>query len=536
MQPSRDEVHITPAEWRWVILFSGILLLVAFVPFLWVAVSGVTNSQWQFMGILNNYLDGATYLAKMMQGVDGSWLIHFQHTSENHNAILYSTIYAALGHVARIINISPIALYHVARVIASLMMYMALYYLGATIWPHKLRSRRIFFLLVSVGSGLGWFFAPLMGDPTFPDLSIPEIFPFFSSLVNIHFPLTIACIALIISVLVGTFQPGLKNDPDFKNGGLLIGVLSFALSLLYPQSLVPLIIAVGLYVVIHWFRIKHFTMRELRWWLVLALPSLPLAAYYMALVTYNPAAAMWASQNSTPAPSPIIMILGIGVPLLIALPGIYRALRQFEQDGDQFVLIWLIAIIIVVYLPTSIQRRFAVGLMIPIAYFATRALENFWFHRISRAWRYRLLVAVVPIMTISYIFPLLSNIPINDENVPIGPFLPKDYAITFQWLKQNTVTTDVVLASDVVSTWIPGWSGSRVVYGHPYETLNADYKEQQVVDWYTGENEADCKALLTEYDVRYVVFGPEEEKLGHTNCLDSLTPVFSYGAVTIYAP
>src|SRR5215510_3265338 len=125
MQPSRDEVHITPAEWRWVILFSGILILVAFAPFLWVAVSGVTSSQWQFMGILNNYQDGATYLAKMVQGIEGNWLVHFQHTPENHNAILYSTIYTALGHVAGLINLSPIPLYHVARVVASLVMYMA---------------------------------------------------------------------------------------------------------------------------------------------------------------------------------------------------------------------------------------------------------------------------------------------------------------------------------------------------------------------------------------------------------------------------
>jgi hypothetical protein len=536
MQSSRDEVHITPAEWRWVILLSGILILVAFAPFLWVAASGVTRSQWQFMGILNNYQDGATYLSRMLQGIEGNWLIHFQDTPETHNPILFSILYTALGHLSQLINLSPIALFHVARVIASLVMYIALYHLGARIWPHKLRSRRMFFVIVAIGSGLGWFFGPLTGEVTYPDLAIPEIFPFYSSLVNVHFPLAIACIALMCSGLIGAFRPGMEDNPSVQNGGLAIGLLSVALSLLYPQSLVPLIAAVAVYVVVHSLRQKKIAVREVRWWLVLSLPALPMAAYYAALITYNPVAAEWTRQNVTLTPSPLIMILGLGIPLLIALPGIYQAVRRFEQDGDQLMLIWLVMIIVAVYLPTTIQRRFAIGLMIPIAYFATRALDGFWFQIINRAWRYRLLVAVIPLMTISYIFPLLSNIPLSEQAVPIGPFLPQDYAAAFAWLKQTAQTSDVILASDVVSAWIPAWVGSRVVYGHPYETVDAVHKKQQVVDWYAGTDASDCGALLSEYAVQYIISGPEEAKLGHTSCLDSLKSLFTYGSVTVYAP
>lgn len=536
MQPTRDEVHITPAEWRWVILFSGFLIVVAFLPFLWVAFTGVSGTQWQFMGILNNYLDGATYLSKMLQGVEGNWLIYFRHTPEAHNAIFYSVLYSALGHLARLVNISPIALFHVARIAASLVMYMALYYLGATIWPHKLRSRRIFFVLVAIGSGLGWFYAPLTGETLSPDLAIPEIFPFYSSLMNVHFPLTIACLALLSSILIRVFQPGMKITPDVNNGGLAAGLLSFALSILYPQSLVPLGAAVGGYVLVYSIRKKQLGLRELQWLLVIVLPAVPVAAYYAAIVTYNPVAKGWIAQNITLAPSPVTMIFGLGVPLLIALPGIYYALRHFEQDGDQLALMWLLAIIIVMYLPTNIQRRFSVGLMIPIAYFAARALDGFWFPRVSRAWRYRLLVAVIPLMTLSHIFPLLSNIPLSNGAVPVGPFLERDYAVTFQWLKQNTDANDVILAASDVSVWIPGWVGARVVYGHPFETMNAAIKETQIVNWYRGEDAAICRALLNEYQVKYVIFGPQEKKLGTTSCLNDLTPIFLYDSVTVYAP
>jgi hypothetical protein len=77
--------------------------------------------------------------------------------------------------------------------------------------------------------------------------------------------------------------------------------------------------------------------------------------------------------------------------------------------------------------------------------------------------------------------------------------------------------------------------GARVVYGHPFETLNAVVKQQQVLDWYAGQA-ADCSALISEYNVHYVIVGPLEQELGRTDCLENLTQVFQSGSVTVYAP
>jgi hypothetical protein len=207
MQSTRDTVHITPTEWRWVIFLGSALVILAFIPFLWVGFSGANNSQWQFMGVLNNYIDGATYLSKMTQGYEGSWLIHFRHTSEAHSAMFIQVIYPLLGQLSRLVSIPPIAMFHASRVVASLIMYMAIYHLGATIWPRR-RSRRMFFIIASIGSGLGWLFFIFTGSTGgVPDFVIPEMFPFYSSLVNVHFPLTIACLALMTSVLIITFVP-----------------------------------------------------------------------------------------------------------------------------------------------------------------------------------------------------------------------------------------------------------------------------------------------------------------------------------------
>jgi hypothetical protein len=527
MQGSRDSIHITSAEWRWVVIFAVGLTALAFVPFLWVALSGASGTDWQFMGVLNNYRDGATYLSKMAQGMEGSWLINFRHTSETHSPVFIQAIYPALGQLARLVRIPPVALFHAARVVASLIMYLALYHLAASIWT-RLRTRRLFFVLVAFSSGLGWLFSN--GDVTFPDLSIAEMYPFYSSLVNVHFPLSIACLALLTSIFITEFRPGAVGEPGMNNGGLIAGLLSFALSLLFPQALVPFGLAIGLYVLVYWFQKRKITGREMRWIAVVVLPAVPMAAYYVAIVSYNPVVAEWNRQNVTAAPSPINFVLGLGVPLLIALPGIYRALRRFEADGDRLMLLWFAAMIVLAYLPTNIQRRFMAGMMIPLAYFATRALEDFWFRYVNRRSRVRLLVIAIPVMTFTNVLLLVLNL-----NVTVGPFLPHDYAVAFQWLKDRTTSDDVILASEPVSVWVPSWVGTRVVYGHPFETLNAQVKQHQVLDWYDGQT-TDCMTLLTEYHVQYVIVGPEETALGTTSCTSELNPVFQIGSVSVYAP
>lgn len=530
MQPSRDSVYIPPVEWRWALLFGSVLVFASFIPILWVAFSGAAGDQWQFMGMLSNYRDGATYLAKMLQGYEGFWLITFRHSPETHNPVLVQILYPTLGHLARLLNIPPVAMFHVARAIASLIMYMALYHLGATIWPRR-RARRIFFTLVVIGSGLGWFWALVTGQTETPDLAIPEVLPFYSSLVNVHFPLAIACLCLLVSILIVAFRPGMNEDPGVNNGGLVAMFLSFILSLLYPQALVPLGLAVVGYVGIAVFRRRIRLIRELRWFLVILLPALPYAAYLFAIVTYNPAVSEWNRQNVTTAPSIIAFLIGLGVPVLMALPALYRAIREFQQDGDRLVLLWLIAMFVAIYLPTNIQRRFAVGMMIPIAYFATRSLEDFWFQRIGRRWRYRLLVAVIPTLTMSYLLVLLGTM-----RVDTGPFLERDYAGAFEWLDAHSTSDDVILASPQVSIWIPGWVGARVVYAHPYETLNAEVREQQVLEWFNNTDSLSCEKLFQELSVDYVIVGPQEYAIGQAKCADELHEVYTSETVTIYAP
>ncbi|PJF40992.1 MAG: hypothetical protein D6737_02435 [Chloroflexi bacterium] len=561
---SRYRVDVTPGEWRWV-TFTGVgLILFAFIPFFLVALTGASSQEGQFMGVFNNHIDGATYLSKMLQGQNGHWLIRFQHTSEDFSPAMIQLLYAFLGQIAGITNIPTIPLFHVARVIASMFMYMAIYYLGATVWM-RVRTRKIFFLLTALGGGFGWLLALLTENTNFPDLSIPEAFPLYSSFVNVHFPLAIAALALLAGLIIRMFRPGSSTSPKVDNGGSSAVVLSVSLAILYPQAIVPLTLGLGIYLAIYLYnqrfasdeengrqygngqdsdntqkdqKLRLAVLRTAKWLALIVLPASPFAVYYAAVVRYNAAFSEWNSQNITLAPSPVVFVLGFGFPLLLALPGIYRAVRQFEPDGDQFMLLWLAAILIAVYAPTNIQRRFSIGIMLPVAYFATRAIEDFWFQYWSRRWRFRAFAAVLAFSSLSFllvlfvpILPALTGNPQQSE----GVFLERDYTTAFQWLENRAQSTDVVLASPKVSIWLPAWAGTRVVYGHPFETLEADAKKEAVINWYQDESAENCNTLLDNEHVRFVIAGPREDELGVTGCLDSLQLIAQFGRVFLYA-
>jgi len=211
--------HITSSEWRWVITISTILVALAFLPFLWVLIVGLTDSPWQFMGALHDYQNSAVSLAHLFEATQGRWLTHFTHTPEPHSSAFLMPIYALLGQFARITSLSPIVIFHVARVGAGLTMYIALYQLAAMIWM-RVRTRRIFFVVVSLGAGFGWFLTPLTETFTYLDVVVPSAFPFHSSLVNVHFPLAIACLAILGGIIVTVTRPGNKDVPSVQNGGV----------------------------------------------------------------------------------------------------------------------------------------------------------------------------------------------------------------------------------------------------------------------------------------------------------------------------
>jgi hypothetical protein len=514
MQTLRS-ADVSTSEWRWVIIISGLLVALTLVPYAWALARNQTNEDWQFMGMLSNPKDGATYLSKIEEGRRGAWLFDLRYTPEAHDGAGFHTFYLFLGHIAALTGLSNLLVFHLARVATSFFMYISIYQLGATIWV-RLRPRRLFFTLIAVGSGLGWLL--LLFDPNAlaVDISLPEAFPFLASYTNPHFPLSIATLCLLASAYIVVFRRGYADMPRVDNGGLGIMLLAILLALIQPTALVPIGGALAVYILVRYYLTHHWPVHEVRWSAMLWLPTLPFAVYDFAVFRFNHIMSEFNQQNQTPSPAPYLYIFGYGLLLLVAIPGLVRAVRRFERDGDQFMLIWFVVNVIGLYAPFNLQRRLAMGLIIPIVYFAVRALEDYWFYRVAEKWRAPAMIALIVFIVPTNVFmlgiPLFGVVYDPGSGLDKGLLIETEYWNTFEWLNSNGESDAVVLASPNVSLWIPAYTSERVVYGHPFETVPNDERLKQVEDFYRG---LDCQTLLSDqltFVVRYIIWGPQEER------------------------
>jgi hypothetical protein len=177
--------------------------------------------------------------------------------------------------------------------------------------------------------------------------------------------------------------------------------------------------------------------------------------------------------------------------------------------------------VIGLYAPFNLQRRLAMGLIIPIVYFSVRALEDYWFYRVAEQWRAPAMIALIVFIVPTNIFmlgiPLFGVVYAPDSGLDKGLLLETEYWNTFEWLNSNGQPDAVVLASPNVSLWIPAYTEEVVVYGHPYETVPNDVRLKQVEDFYRG---LDCQTLLSDqlpFVVRYIMWGPQEERFAQSD-------------------
>src|SRR5262249_21778671 len=135
---------------RFALLTLAVFLALIILPFLlavWLAPEGK-----MFLGSFYNSQDVSVYLSAMRAGARGEWLRTLSFTTETHDHAFYYIFYLALGHLMPPDLIS----YHVARVLAAIVLGVALWALIRDILPAPI-ERRIAFVLSLLGMGLGWF-------------------------------------------------------------------------------------------------------------------------------------------------------------------------------------------------------------------------------------------------------------------------------------------------------------------------------------------------------------------------------------------
>jgi hypothetical protein len=105
----------------------------------------------------------------------------------------------------------------------------------------------------------------------------------------------------------------------------------------------------------------------------------------------------------------------------------------------------------------------------------------------------------------------------------------------YRWIKQNVEPGDLILAAPYTGNRLPAYADVRVLYGHPFETPNAERARAEVEAAFSGSmRSADGLRWLAKNGVGYVFYGPLERALGTPEWLSELAVAFSRDGTVIY--
>ncbi len=519
-------------------------LILVTVPYL--VADLAEGSSHVFQGFLFNPVDGNTYLAKMYQGCRGDWQFTLPYSPDPGSGTNLFLFYLSLGHLSRISGLSLPFVFHLARVFSSLLLWWAIY----RFWQRSGFSGgwlSLAFTLSIFGSGLGWLVVVFGGFSM--DFWVAEAFPFLSAFSNPHFALGLALMLVLLTLPAADRPAGAHS--------ILTGALNLAagvvLAVTAPFGAVIVLVVLALWLgwmVLDWQcdssqtttgrtflpasrQVPGFYPVLWRFLLTLA-GAAPWLVYDIWLTSVHPQLATWNAQNLTPSAPVWDLLLSISPTCLLALYSIAKTLRS-RNETLRLLMIWFGVGLVLTYLPLGLQRRFMMGLYLPAAGLAVYALQALAVAKPLAAGRIGLALLFLSIPTnLLVIAAGWHGVQSRDPLL----YLTAAEAQTLAWVEDNTPANALILASPESGLFIPARSGRRVLYGHPFETVDADFERQVVLDLLQQKGifaiTEDAQQYLRQRGVDYVFWGPRETALGGEADGSFLTPLYQNGEVVLY--
>jgi hypothetical protein len=515
-------------------VISIIVLALVSLPF--VLADRASGPDAVFAGFLFNPIDGNSYLAKMYEGWRGDWQFTLPYTAQKGQGSYLFLFYLFLGHVARLTGLSLPVTFHLTRLIGTGFMLWSLYhFLDATIGYTG--KTGLAFALAALGSGLGWLV--FLFGPFTSDFWVAEAYPFLSAFATPHFTLGIALLLFMLSPQTAEYE----RNKGIWSRGIWVGLAGLGLAVISPFGVaIAMIISGitlawdGLLVWRHSRQTPHLAERHLKWvgdaglqsglrrllWVVVL--GSPLLLYDLWVVKVDPLLAGWNAQNLTPSPPLWDVIISLSPALLLAAPGAWVAFRH-NTPGERRLLVWLISGLALLYLPFGLQRRFMMGLFIPVVGLAIVGLQILQEKR-------RLLPLVVFILSLPTTLLILLAAQHGIQTQDAQLYLTRDEMQAFTWLSANTPPDSLVLAAPETGLFIPAFTGRRVLYGHPFETVNAQAEQAELTRVFQSGGQP--AQFLQQHKVNYLFWGPRERQTGDLSTA-GLKVVYQNGGVTIFA-
>jgi hypothetical protein len=499
-----------------IVLFSVLAaaLVGPFLAGLWLA-----GTEHVFGGFLLNPQDGNSYLAKMRLGWLGEWRFQLPYSLETSDGAYLFLFYILLGHLARITTLSIPLMFHLARLFSAAFLVYAIFRLYRR-WLGDFHTSGFQFLvaLTLFGSGLGWI-AGLFGGFT-SDFWVAEAYPFLSMYTNPHFPLGLGLLLIFFDQIEG----GLKwmQTPLLIFQGLAIAIIQ------------PFALVVGAVISAGYILWEFLTDRRSS--------SLPAAGftlggglflvYQYVAIQKDPVLSLWNEQNITSAPPVWDLLISFSPALIFAIVQVVHLVRNRQIGRYKLFVVWLAAGVAMLYLPFNLQRRFLLGFFIPCAFLGALGVMQMAGKYLRQRRIFTGVVLAASLVT--NLFVLLGGIGAAARHEPLL-FFSRDEQAAFGWINEHSAAAGPILASEETGMYIPAYTGWRVVYGHPFETINAEQRKAEVEAIFSGSmNAEEIKTYFEKNKIRYVFWGPHEQEGNSGNPFADYPVAYQNHSVTIY--
>ena len=510
------------AEWRLPLLLGVALAVITLAPYLYAYASQPPGRV--FMGFFFLGDDANTYLAKMREGLEGGWIWTNRYSSEPSPGAYFFVFWLALGHLAGLLHLPLLVVFHLARAIGSVALLSA-GWLFIRHFVEDPRARRfgIWFYALALGCG---YVIQALGQPQLfgqqtdtLDWRMPELSAFYSVLALPHFAWAAAFQA---AAVVFTFQAAERASLRL---GLLAGAAWLGLDSIHAQMPILIGAAIGFALLLRPVGRRGFAAAGLA--LLIAAPYV-IYSYYES--NHSPDVLRWASQwrNNLP-PDLVSLTLGLLPQLALGALGLPGAIRR-RSRGDIFLLAWLVLVGLILWTPNpagNLRRRFFDGISLPLAVLAARGVYEQIMPRLGSPRSHRLVpFGIVAFSAIGSLFLLLA--PFAVARSPVYSVSGDEYR-ALNWL--NTQPGGVVLSSERIGLYIPAYSSDTAYVGQYSETWHWREKAREARGVLTGATGA--LDFATAHGIRYVLWSPDYGSQPPPELAGS-TPIFDRPAAKVY--
>jgi len=491
----------------------------------------IENDGLIFRGAFYDTADYSVHISMMQAGRMGDWSYQMRFTSEDHAAVFVRVFYILLGHFSGWLGIGVKTTYQLARWVFGFMALTSILKLFQKIFDQDRLVWAAFFLAV-FGAGIGWL-QLLLGMPLEPispiDFWLIDAYLLFSLSIFPSFSFTLALMVTALRLFL-----------EFIENEKWILVFSIGLLAIISQFVNPIAFAVidltltGTLLFVWWKNRKVNYRQGLALGLIAAV-QVPLLIYNLRVLQLDPVWSQFTFQNETLSPPPLFYFWGFLPFWPIAIWG---AVRTWKEKSPALIAmtIWIFSGFALAYAPVLIQRRFLLGITIPLGVLAIHGLSDI-LTRIGKhleGWKKRESLAYftyVLLASISALFFTLSSC-LQVLSKPSTLFYPRDFSNAIQWLDENTRPNDITFGSLIASQIIAEETRLKVYAGHPMETLDFEKKKLEVTNLYEGR---DTGEWLSQTPVQWLIYGPyEKESAAGFRPSANLIPVYQNDTVTVY--